>query len=137
MVSALHDLEAQARTERAAIAEIEARARTPVHLPSPAWVLERFGELGRLLEGDVAWGRELLGRLVEPSGIRLTPEEVPGEHVRRWRLRFGVMPLVLLQAETPPLGASQRRRAGPSIAGIAGACSDDFRRLVVWIEAAA
>lgn len=104
-VQALRDLEAQARTEGAAIKELDARARQPVRLPSPAEVLEVFGQMDRMLEEDPRWGRELLGRLLEPSGITLTRHEDG-----RWSGRMGVYPTALLDATAPAAGDSQGRR---------------------------
>ncbi len=52
VVTALRDLHAQARTEKAAIAALEARGATPIALPTPAEVADRALGLKRLFEGN-------------------------------------------------------------------------------------
>lgn len=104
-IAALRDLEAQARTERAAIAELDARARRPVRLPSPDDVMTRFAALSSRLEADAQHGRELLGRLLDPSGVALTLHED-----RRWTGRLGFYPARLLDMTAPAEGDTQGRR---------------------------
>jgi hypothetical protein len=62
VVTALRELHAQARTEKAAIAALEARGATPISLPTPAEVAERALGLKRLFEGNPIEVREALRR---------------------------------------------------------------------------
>lgn len=126
VVDALRDLEAQARSEKAALAELERRASIPLELPSPDFVLERLRALDRVLDGvDVSRGRELLELLVDESGIRLRPEDDGG-----YTGRMGVYPERLLYAPQKP----GRGEGLPSDVQIAGAGYDDVRRPPRWLS---
>jgi hypothetical protein len=71
--TALRDLHAQARTEKAAIAALEARGASPIALPTPAEVAERALGLKRLFEGNPIEVREALRRYFVDGRIVVTP----------------------------------------------------------------
>ena len=73
VVTALRDLHAQARTEKAAIAALEARGAAPIALPTPAEVAERALGLKRLFEGNPIEVREALRRYFVDGRIVVTP----------------------------------------------------------------
>jgi len=96
VVTALRDLHAQARTERAAIAALEARGATPIALPTPAEVAERALGLERLFEGNPIEVREALlryfvdGRIVGSRGLLCGGGAVPAaRRSHRFDARLG------------------------------------------------
>lgn len=99
VVKALHDLEAQARDEKAAMAELERRASQPVRLPSPDEVLDRVFNLEARVTQDVLRGREALRRMFKGGEIRLHTQ---GTH---YVARMGILPLVLLTPESAMPGS--------------------------------
>lgn len=109
VVSALHDLEAQAKAEKAAIAEVRERAAAPIHLPSPDEIATLAFDLGQRLTQDPVRGREELRRLLKDGKILLDPQ--PG---RYFIARADLLPALLLLG-----GKREERRPGLSQA----ACS--------------
>jgi len=73
VVTALRDLHAQARTEKAAIAALETRGASPIALPTPAEVAERALGLKRLFAGNPIEVREALRRYFVDGRIVVTP----------------------------------------------------------------
>ncbi len=71
---ALHDLEAQAKTERAAIAGLRATSAKPIVLPSPDEILRRSIALEELLTTDPVRGREALRRLFDAGQLLAHPQ---------------------------------------------------------------
>jgi site-specific DNA recombinase len=102
VVTALRDLHAQARTEKAAIAALEARGATPIALPTPAQVAERALGLKRLFEGNPIEVREALRRYFVDGRIVVTPV-AEGYYVAEGRF----LPLVALV--DPALDLAPRR----------------------------
>ncbi len=104
------DFEAQAVTERAAIAELEARAVMPLRLPSPQELAEdRILVLDALRDAegdDVPAAREQLRRLLKGGSIVLTPET--GVYVARAEL---LLEAVLRdKSSTPAAGGGRSPR---------------------------
>ncbi|MEO7034461.1 MAG: recombinase family protein, partial [Polyangiaceae bacterium] len=95
VVAALRDLHAQARTEKAAIAALEARGAVPIALPTPAEVAERALGLKRLFEGNPIEVREALRRYFVDGRIVVTPV-AEGYYVAEGRF----LPLVALTDST-------------------------------------
>lgn len=93
VVTTLRDLEAQARTEKAAIAELESRADSPIKLPTPDEVLQRVFDFEARLKDDVLAGREALRELLRDGQIRLRPDP-SGVFIAR----SAILPLRLLLA---------------------------------------
>lgn len=91
IVSGLHDLEAQAKAERATIAAIEERAATPIRLPSPAEVEQLVCDLEARIAQDPLRAREELRRLLKDGRIVLEPQPD-----RVYLARTSLLPLVLL-----------------------------------------
>ncbi|HHH31895.1 MAG TPA: hypothetical protein ENK57_26605 [Polyangiaceae bacterium] len=102
------DFEAQARTERAAIAALEAQASMPLRLPSPQELAEdRILDLDALCsaEGDdVEPAREQLRRLLKGGHILCAPED--GVYVARCEL----LPLEALLGHKPETPAESNGR---------------------------
>jgi DNA invertase Pin-like site-specific DNA recombinase len=71
VLSALRDLEAQARSEKAAIASLRAESSSPVALPTPAEVAERALGLDRLFEKHPLEVREALRRYFVDGRVTL------------------------------------------------------------------
>lgn len=71
---AIVDLEAQAKTEKAAIADLRAASSKPIELPSPDAIVERSLDLERIIATDPVRGRERLRRLFEGGQLALVPE---------------------------------------------------------------
>lgn len=94
IVSTLHDLEAQAKQEKAAIANIERDAATPIRLPTPEEVLRRVFDLEAHLRDDPTVGREKLRRLLKGGTIKLELG-VDGVYTAKTEL----LPLMLLAPE--------------------------------------
>jgi len=107
------DLEAQARSDAAAIATSAERDRA-VRLPSPAELLATAQDLAAAFAGaDVDVGRERLRRAFRDGALRVARVEGGVE------LRGMVRPLTLLfETSTPPAGVSQR--AALDVAGCGG-----------------
>jgi site-specific DNA recombinase len=81
------DLEAHAAIDRAAVAELQARASAPVRLPTQSGIELRIMDLDHLREAEgaaVAPAREQLRRYLKGGTIILTPEE--GVYVARGEL---------------------------------------------------
>jgi hypothetical protein len=114
VVLGLKDLEAQAKAEKAAIADLEDQAREPIRLPAPDEVVERVFELERLFEHDPTARREALARYFKDGQIRLEPQ-ADGIYLAKSEL----LPLVILleEAASPPPPASRRRRYTARVAG--------------------
>lgn len=70
---ALLDMEAQARTEQAAIAALKNAARAPVALPSPDELVERARDLERVVSAEPLAARERLRGLFVDGRILLRP----------------------------------------------------------------
>lgn len=89
--SRLRDLEAEARRERIAIAELAHAATAADDVPTAEELLEEMRDLDDLLTGgDVAAGRERLRAVLADGSIVATPK---GD---RWILEAGVVPPILL-----------------------------------------
>lgn len=102
----LRDLEAQATTEKAAIAALEEQARVPVVLPTPERVARQCLHLEKMLAKDPLRAREALRRYFQGGRIRLIPGD---DGVYYAEATF--LPLIALSevAETTrPLGDSPR-----------------------------
>jgi hypothetical protein len=99
----LRQAEAEADTERKAIADLRARVAQPVHLPSPEDMLRTVFDLeGRLL-ADPAKGREQLRTVFRDGRIDLVPQP-DGFYVARSQ----ILPLVLLTAPPPEVSLEGR-----------------------------
>lgn len=112
VVEALRDLEAQALTEKQAIASLHAQAEEPIPLPSPDELLERVFDLDARLAEDALRGREALRQLFHAGELRLVPQD-NGVYLARAEL----LPLALFlqppKAEDPApevSGAGSYRR---------------------------
>ncbi len=92
VVSALRDLEAQARAEKAAISDLQRRTELPIRLPSPEELQERANVLYRAQKDPVGC-REWLRRVLDGGGLTLEPQAD-----RVYLARGGVLPFVLLAA---------------------------------------
>lgn len=112
VAKALADAEAQARDERAAIAELSRRATEPAQLPPVDAIVERVFDLEARLSADVLRGREALRRLLRGGEIRLHAQ---GD---RYVARMGILPLVLLTPESAMPGSE----ATPSRASYGDGC---------------
>jgi hypothetical protein len=112
----LTDLHAQARTEKAAIAALEARGALPVSLPTPAAVAERALGLKRLFEGNPIEVREALRRYFVDGRIVVTPV-AEGYYVAEG----GFLPLVALTDSSLDSSPVWGRRASRYFDGCAGA----------------
>lgn len=114
VVTTLRDLEAQARTEKAAITDLIARAKSPARLPTPEEVLTRATDLEATLAGDPVRAREALRRIFKDGRIVLHPQ--PDGF---YTAEASFFPLVALTPETtnPPAGA------GGSSSGTAVSCA--------------
>jgi site-specific DNA recombinase len=73
VVSTLRDLEAFARQERAALAELEQASREPLRLPSIDEVCAQVADLDARLAQDPEAGREQLRRWLKDGSIRIGP----------------------------------------------------------------
>ena len=115
VVTALRDLQAQARTEKAAIASLEARGATPIALPTPAEVADRALNLKRLFDGKPLEVREALRRYFVDGRIVLTPV-AEGHYVAEGRF----LPLVALVDPALDSAPERGRRASWYFVGCAG-----------------
>jgi len=115
VVTALRDLQAQARSEKAAIAALEARGAAPIALPTPAEVAARALNLKRLFDGNLLEVREALRRYFVDGRIVLTvaPE---GHYVAEGRF----LPLVALVDPALDSAPDWGRRASRYFDGCAG-----------------
>ena len=85
------DFEAQAASERGAVAELRARAGAPIRLPAIDELTRRVQGLNALFAEDgVERGREVLRRYLRGGAIRCVPE---GE---RYMARAELLPLAML-----------------------------------------
>jgi site-specific DNA recombinase len=82
--TALKDLEAQAREERAKLKELEASSVRPVRLPTPDEILEQARRLEQTLMTDPTCGREMLLQFFEHGRLTLEPQPA-GHYVARSR----------------------------------------------------
>ncbi len=114
VTTALRDLHGQARTEKAAIAALEARGAAPIALPTPAQVAERALGLRRLFEGNPIEVREALRRYFVDGRIVVTPV-AEGYYVAEGRF----LPLVALV--DPALDLAPRR--GPQSSCYFSSCA--------------
>jgi len=114
VTTALRDLHGQARSEKAAIAALEARGAAPIALPTPAQVAERALGLKRLFEGNPIEVREALRRYFVDGRIVVTPV-AEGYYVAEGRF----LPLVALV--DPALDVAPRR--GPQSSCYFGGCA--------------
>lgn len=114
VVTTLRNLEARARTEKAVIADLLARAKSPARLLTPDEVLGRAMDLEVTLAGDPVRAREALRHLFKDGRIVLRPQP-EGHYVAE----ADFFPLVALTPETtnPPAGA------GGSSRGTAVSCA--------------
>ena len=71
IVSTLRDLEAQAKTERAAIERIQREAQEPLHLPSPDEIVEAVYSFDAMLAGDAELSRARLRRWLKGGVLRV------------------------------------------------------------------
>jgi site-specific DNA recombinase len=74
VVSTMRDLEAHAKQEKAAIAELVRQARQPIALPSLDALTAAVGDLDALLAEDPIGGRTALHRLFQGGRIDLDPQ---------------------------------------------------------------
>jgi DNA invertase Pin-like site-specific DNA recombinase len=107
VVAGLHDLEAQAKTEREAITAIERQAQLPIRLPSPDDIMKVAFDLNTRLTRDPAAGREWLRRILKSKKLMLEPlpEKV-------YLAKGDLLPLLLVSSErsAPPLQRRGRNR---------------------------
>lgn len=103
----LRDEDAKAKALRAELAAAEAVSRAPVRLPTPDDVLRVVADLDRVLQADVAGGREALRRLLRAGTIRL----VPGAD-RIYTAEAEVLPFGLLLASPRSANAASVSRDG-------------------------
>jgi hypothetical protein len=116
VVTALRDLEAQARSEKAAVAALAARGAAPIALPTPADVAARAADLKQLFEGEPPRAREALRRYFVDGRIVLTPT-AEGAYVAERRF----LPLVALSDPEMNSAPAEGRRVSRYIGGCAGA----------------
>jgi hypothetical protein len=90
----IRDLEAQAKAEKAAIAELERQVELPVRLPTPDEIAEATFDLEQQLGEDPIVGREWLRRIIKGERLVLQPQP-DGVYLARGEL----LPLMLLKAK--------------------------------------
>lgn len=105
---ALVDLEAQAKTEKTAIAELVAQAAKPIELPSADAVIAKSFDLERIIEKDPLRGREALKRLFAGGVIAVYPQ--PEGHYTA-ESRLFPLALVLSNAADQTCGPAMVARA--------------------------
>lgn len=115
VVSLRRDLEAQARDESAAIAELDARGRAPVALPSPDQLLELARDVDRHLRESPEVGREYLRRVLQDGAVRAFPRASGG-----YVLRAGLLPMRMLETKPPPQRASGAAGRTLNVVGCGG-----------------
>ena len=112
----LLDLEAQAKTEKRAIAEIVGRASAAVRLPSPEETVERAFQFEKMLLEDPVAGREELRLLFKDEQVLVRPQP-DGVYLAEGTL----LPLKLfslrLRPETPKAHHSEESAGLPAILG--------------------
>ncbi len=121
--AALHDLEAQAKVDKRAIAELEARATTAIRLPSPEETVQRALNFEKNLLANPVAGREELRRLFADGKVLCRPH-VDGYYVAEGK----ILPLAIFSmrlaepAQEAPLSAAPgaRGKTACSINGCAG-----------------
>ena len=118
VVSTLGDLEAQARSEKAAINEILARAKLPARLPSPEDVLSRAMAIETIFAGDPVRAREALRRCFKDGRIVLRPQPT-----KVYIAEADFFPLVALSPELAPETENPPARAGGSSSGTTLSCA--------------
>lgn len=93
----VRDMEAQAKTEKAAIAALERQAEAPVRLPSPEEMKKLVFDLEHRIHKDPVAGRELLRRMFKNGRIDLValPERV-------YLARSELLPLMLAGRKCKP-----------------------------------
>ena len=106
----MRDLEAHAKQEKAAIAELVRRARKPIALPSLAALTDSVVNLSALLDEDPIAGRHALHRLFRGGRIDLHPQ-VDGVYLARSEL----LPLAALAENS--IGDPAGRRYIQEVAG--------------------
>ena len=112
MVTALHDLEAQAQQEQAAIEEIKQQAQLPIRLPTPTEIEELAFDLDHRLANDPAAGREWLRRILKDEKLLLEPHP-DGVYLAKGEL----LPLMLMAQKETGAPGSLRRRYPAVVAG--------------------
>lgn len=117
ITSTLRDHEVQARTEKAALAALDAEATKPIPLPTPDELKALVGELEELLAADVLAGREAL-RVLLKDGVLVLEPQPEGFYIARSE----VLPLMLMTRKSHrPLGGSERpvysRGSGGALCG--------------------
>ena len=112
--SALKDLEAQAKTEKRAIADLEARGSGAVRLPSPEETIERALLFERMLLENPVAGREELRRMFDGGRVLCRPQ--PGGFYvaegKFYPLALFSMRLSAQMPKAPDLGGSAGLHAG-------------------------
>lgn len=114
VVSALRDLEVQAKAERAAIERLHKEAQEPLRLPSIDEITAAVFRLDALLSGDPEPARERLRRWLRDNEIRIAGRQSGG-----FEVRGGIAPLAMTETENPKpeqgLGTSESNvRSGGS-----------------------
>jgi site-specific DNA recombinase len=71
----LKDLEAQQERDEREIGEATARAKAPIHLPSPDELVRKAKALAELIAANPTQGREALMKLFAREGIKLTADD--------------------------------------------------------------
>jgi site-specific DNA recombinase len=105
----LQDLEAQAKSDKAAMAALKATAAKPIPLPRVQDIVNRALDLEAMVKADPLKGRAALRRYFEDGRIELEPQE-QGFYIARSKL----LPLMLLtQSKTPqPFGPGRAPQSG-------------------------
>jgi Arc/MetJ-type ribon-helix-helix transcriptional regulator len=106
MRKALQDLEAQAKTEKAAIAALRQDAARPIELPTPAEVAASSMALAEVMEADPLRARESLRRLFEGGQLLLHPQP-GGFYVAQGRI--DVLAFLTLRFDASSSGTSRAR----------------------------
>jgi hypothetical protein len=110
----LKDLEAQAKTEKAAISALTQQAARPIQLPTPEDVTKCIRILEDVMAADPLAGREQLGRLFEGGRLMLQPQ-ADGGYVAEGRIDLGA----LLRMRFAPTTVQPRQTSGGTEAPLA------------------
>ncbi len=117
MRKALEDLEAQAKTEKAAIAALRQGASRPIELPTPAEVAASTTALADVMEADPLRARERLRRLFEGGRLLLHPQP-GGFYVAQGRI--DVLAFLTLRFDRTSSETSKARTPLPQSPGPSG-----------------